>query len=106
MPHPNNDRSDVARVSAVNIPDQHSNTKPEAYAPFASEGAPGYHTFLPHPPAVIGSPLPADRHPQNATLPPLFKPLKIRSVEWPHRMWVAPMCQCTSPPLLPSPLLL
>lgn len=81
--------SNPADIAAIK-----NGTLPEALAGFKNEGAPGYPTFLPHPPTIIGSPLPADEFPQNAELPPVFKPLTIRGVEWPHRMWVAPMCQC------------
>jgi hypothetical protein len=71
------------------------NTKPSAIAPFPNTPAPNYpHGYMPYPPAVIGSPVPVERAPQNANVPKLFEPITIRGVTWPNRMWVAPMCQC------------
>lgn len=70
-------------------------TLPEAFAPFANTPAPNYpHGFIPSPPAVIGSALPAEQFPQNTHLAKLFEPITIKGVTWPNRLWVAPMCQC------------
>lgn len=70
-------------------------TKPEAFAPFKAQGAPGYHEFLPEQPHRIGALLPKEQYPQNeAAVPKIFEPITIRGVEFGSRMWVAPMCQC------------
>jgi hypothetical protein len=64
-------------------------------APFGNPNADGYtRGYLPKQPYPIGSVLPSDKFPQNASPPKAFEPLTIRGVTFPHRLWVAPMCQC------------
>ncbi|KZT61521.1 putative NADH:flavin oxidoreductase 1 [Calocera cornea HHB12733] len=47
-------------------------------------------------PVQPGEAFPATQYPQNTTLPILFQPLKIRSVDFKNRIWVAPMCMYSS----------
>lgn len=74
------------------MPNDSQTNPPRPFAPWKAPSA-DYHEFLPKQP-TIGKALPVEDHPQNKTLPKLFEPLSIRGVEWPNRMWVAPMCQC------------
>ncbi|KAF8676819.1 NADH flavin oxidoreductase [Rhizoctonia solani] len=55
--------------------------------------APGVEEFYPLNEPAIATPYTAETHPQNKAVPKLFKPLKIRDVEFKNRIWVAPMCQ-------------
>ena len=70
------------------------NRNAHVLAPFPNKRVEGYHTFIPAQPQPIGSLLPAEKFPQNAKPPQLFKPIRVRDVEFAHRVWVAPMCQC------------
>lgn len=64
-------------------------------APFPNPAVPNYpNGYIPEQPNAIGSLLPADTFPQNAEPPKAFEPVTIRGVTFPHRLWVAPMCQC------------
>ncbi|KZP01215.1 FMN-linked oxidoreductase [Calocera viscosa TUFC12733] len=47
-------------------------------------------------PVQPGEAFPASQYPGNTTLPILFQPLKIRSVDFKNRLWVAPMCMYSS----------
>ncbi|KAL1405417.1 hypothetical protein Q8F55_009048 [Vanrija albida] len=77
------------------VPNDAATNPPRPFAPFKAPSA-DYPTFLPVQPTTIGAALPAADHPQNSNLPQLFEPIKIRGVEWPNRMWVAPMCMYSS----------
>ncbi|KZP01216.1 FMN-linked oxidoreductase [Calocera viscosa TUFC12733] len=59
-----------------------------------AEGADQY--FPANEPVQIGETFPASMYHQNEKLPILFQPLKIRSVEFKNRIWVAPMCMYSS----------
>ena len=64
-------------------------------APFPNPGAPNYpNGYIPEQPYPIGALLPADKFPPNAKPPNAFEAVTIRGVTFPHRLWVAPMCQC------------
>lgn len=63
-------------------------------APFPNPKVPGYHESIPLQPYPIGSLLPSEKFPQNATPPKLFEELTIRGVTFPNRAWVSPMCMC------------
>jgi len=63
---------------------------------FKNDGVVGANQYYPVNEPRIGTAYPASVYPKNATIPLLFKPLKIRSVEFKNRIWVSPMCQYSS----------
>lgn len=63
---------------------------PRPMAPFPAQSA-QYPTYMPLQPVTIGSELKQEGSERQAAL---FKPITIRGVTWPNRMWVAPMCMC------------
>lgn len=67
---------------------------PSNLAPFISKRVEGYHEFLPNQPYPVGSLLPSDKFPQNASPPKLFEPLVIRGTTFHNRLAVSPMCMC------------
>lgn len=66
---------------------------PRPLAPFPAQSA-KYPTYMPLQPVTIGSALKQEGSQRQAEL---FKPITIRGVTWPNRMWVAPMCMCEYP---------
>ncbi|WWC89309.1 uncharacterized protein L201_004230 [Kwoniella dendrophila CBS 6074] len=56
----------------------------------------GYHTYLPDQVQPVGSLLNPEVYKQNQDPPKLFESLTIRGVEFPNRVWIAPMCQYSS----------
>ncbi|KZO90306.1 FMN-linked oxidoreductase [Calocera viscosa TUFC12733] len=63
---------------------------------FKNDPVPGANQYYPSNTPLIGAAFPPSVYPRNATLPVLFQPLKIRSVEFKNRIWVSPMCQYSS----------
>lgn len=63
---------------------------PRPMAPFPAQSA-EYPTYMPLQAVTIGSELKQEGSERQAQL---FKPITIRGVTWPNRMWVAPMCMC------------
>lgn len=79
-----------------NVPNSHSNTSTNgtasgAFPPIPNVGAKGVPFFSPEQDPVAGSAV--IPQPSGRAVPKLFTPLKIRDVEMPNRIWVAPMCQ-------------
>jgi len=63
---------------------------------FKNDAVVGADQYYPLNEPLIGTAYPSTVYPRNASLPILFQPLKIRSVEFKNRIWVAPMCQYSS----------
>ncbi|KAI9463810.1 NADH:flavin oxidoreductase 2 [Russula earlei] len=61
-----------------------------------NQPVPGVKEFYPLNEPSIGTPLSSDTFPRNNTLPALFKPLTIRGLTIPNRIFVSPMCQYSS----------
>ncbi|KAF8337982.1 FMN-linked oxidoreductase [Cantharellus anzutake] len=64
--------------------------------PYLNKYAPNAKEYYPVSEPPPGTPLPADKHPENKDLPKLFQPLTIRGVTFKNRLWVSPMCQYSS----------
>lgn len=75
----------IAAYQSGTLPDA-----PRPLAPFPAQSA-EYPTYMPLQPVTIGSELKQEGSERHAEL---FKPITIRGVTWPNRMWVAPMCMC------------
>ncbi|EJT99788.1 NADH:flavin oxidoreductase 1 [Dacryopinax primogenitus] len=63
---------------------------------FKNDAVIGATQYYPSNEPLIGAAYPSSVYSRNATLPVLFQPLKIRSVEFKNRIWVSPMCQYSS----------
>ncbi|KAI0055862.1 FMN-linked oxidoreductase [Artomyces pyxidatus] len=63
---------------------------------FINKAVPGAREYYPLNEPSIGSTMSPDTFPRNKELPALFKPLTIRGVTFPNRIWVSPMCQYSS----------
>ncbi|KAI0042481.1 FMN-linked oxidoreductase [Auriscalpium vulgare] len=61
-----------------------------------NKGVPGAKEFYPINEPSIGSSMSPDVFHQNKELPALFKPLTLRGVTFPNRVFVSPMCQYSS----------
>ncbi|KAI5481475.1 hypothetical protein MNV49_004232 [Pseudohyphozyma bogoriensis] len=66
--------------------------------PFINIGNPASKEYFPFADPPVGSMLPASDFPQNKNVPLLFKPLKIRGIEFKNRIFVGPMCQYSAAP--------
>ncbi|KZT41363.1 NADH:flavin oxidoreductase/NADH oxidase [Sistotremastrum suecicum HHB10207 ss-3] len=60
-------------------------------APFVNPGVPGVQQYFPSNEPEIGT-----LYSSNKSPPKLFQPITIRSTTFKNRIWVSPMCQCSS----------
>ncbi|KZV73691.1 FMN-linked oxidoreductase [Peniophora sp. CONT] len=57
---------------------------------------PGAYQFFPLNTPQPGATLNTEKYPQNHHIPPLFRPITLRGVTFPNRIFVSPMCQYSS----------